>query len=245
LEQAKIALSSLDKNSIVEIKSFPNPPKAVVMVMEAVNLFLGEKIDWGSIKQTLGDVGAFLSRLQNYDVTKTSEKILEKIRTQYLSKAEFDPTDVRKKSVAAASMCIWVKALNNYSIVVKKVEPKQRKYNEVKSKLDAANKMLEEKKSEVKKVKDAVADLKARCQEMQDERDHLEFEADRCEKRMGRAEKLLVLLADEGVRWKETVEVLQEDLVKLVGNVFISCACNSYYGAFTGEYRQRMVDKWV
>jgi hypothetical protein len=28
---------------------------------------------------------------------------------------------------------------------------------------------------------------------------------DRCEKRMGRAEKLVVLLADEGVRWKETV----------------------------------------
>lgn len=28
---------------------------------------------------------------------------------------------------------------------------------------------------------------------------------DRCEKRMGRAEKLVVLLVDEGVRWKETV----------------------------------------
>lgn len=28
---------------------------------------------------------------------------------------------------------------------------------------------------------------------------------DRSEKRMGRAEKLLILLADEGVRWNETV----------------------------------------
>lgn len=28
---------------------------------------------------------------------------------------------------------------------------------------------------------------------------------DRCNKRMGRAEKLVVLLEDEGVRWKETV----------------------------------------
>jgi hypothetical protein len=31
---------------------------------------------------------------------------------------------------------------------------------------------------------------------------------DRCEKRMGRAEKLVVLLADEGVRWKDTVASL-------------------------------------
>ena len=41
---------------------------------------------------------------------------------------------------------------------------------------------------------------------MQDEKEKLEDEMDRCEKRMGRAEKLVVLLADEGVRWKETVE---------------------------------------
>jgi dynein heavy chain, axonemal len=30
-----------------------------------------------------------------------------------------------------------------------------------------------------------------------------------------------------------------------VGNVFLSCACISYTGAFTGVYRQRMVSKWV
>jgi len=40
---------------------------------------------------------------------------------------------------------------------------------------------------------------------MQDEKDKLESDMDKCGKRMGRAEKLVVLLADEGVRWKETV----------------------------------------
>ena len=80
---------------------------------------------------------------------------------------------------------------------------------------------------------------------MQDEKEKLEFERDRCEKRMGRAEKLLVLLADEGVRWAETVKVIQADIEKLVGNVFISSACISYYGAFTGEYRVRMITQWL
>jgi len=61
---------------------------------------------------------------------------------------------------------------------------------------------------------------------------------ERCEKRMGRAEKLLVLLADEGVRWKETVERMDIEMEKLVGNVFISCGCISYSGAFTGLYRE-------
>lgn len=59
--------------------------------------------------------------------------------------------------------------------------------------------------AEVNKVKDAVAKLEAECQRMQDEKEKLESDMDRCSKRMGRAEKLVVLLADEGVRWTETV----------------------------------------
>lgn len=80
---------------------------------------------------------------------------------------------------------------------------------------------------------------------MQDEKEALEFEMDRSTKRMGRAEKLVVLLADEGVRWQQTVEVIQAEIEQLVGNVFISCACISYFGAFTGQYREKLVEKWV
>lgn len=56
--------------------------------------------------------------------------------------------------------------------------------------------------------------------------------------RMGRAEKLVILLADEGVRWAETVATQEIEIAKLVGNVFLSCACISYFGAFTGVYRK-------
>lgn len=88
--------------------------------------------------------------------------------------------------------------------------------------------------AEVQKVRDKVAQLQHRCFEMETEKQRLAEEMERCEKRMGRAEKLLVLLADEGVRWKETVVIMDVEMEKLVGNVFISCGCISYYGAFTG-----------
>lgn len=80
---------------------------------------------------------------------------------------------------------------------------------------------------------------------MQDEKEALEYKMTTSEARMGRAEKLVVLLADEGVRWKETVEVISGDIERLVGNVFLSCACISYYGAFTGQYREILVEQWV
>ena len=97
----------------------------------------------------------------------------------------------------------------------------------------------------MKKVKDKVEALEANCQKMQDEKEQLEFNMDRDQKRMVRASKLVVLLKDEGVRWAETVEVIQGDIERLVGNVFLSCACISYFGPFTGTYRVEMVSAWV
>ena len=77
---------------------------------------------------------------------------------------------------------------------------------------------------------------------MQDEKEALETQMQISKDRMRRAEKLVVLLADEGVRWKETVEVITDQIIKLVGNVFLSCACISYFGAFSGQYRQILVN---
>lgn len=59
--------------------------------------------------------------------------------------------------------------------------------------------------AEVKAVKDKVAALEANANKLLNEKDQLEKQMARDTGRMGRAEKLVVLLADEGVRWKETV----------------------------------------
>jgi dynein heavy chain len=114
LEAAEAALKSLDKASIVEIKSFPSPPAAVVMVMEAVMILLQEKTDWNSIKAVLGDTGSFMNRLLTYDVSKTPESVLAKVRKSHLSRTEFDPVDVGKKSGAAKVLCIWALSVSKF-----------------------------------------------------------------------------------------------------------------------------------
>lgn len=62
---------------------------------------------------------------------------------------------------------------------------------------------------ELDAVKQAVAKLEADCQKMVQEKQDLEEEMDWSAKRMARAEKLVVLLKDEGIRWAETVEVMK------------------------------------
>ncbi len=215
------------------------------MVMQAVMILIGEKTDWNNVRSVLGDTQGFINKLLFYDVSKTPETVLSKVRKQFLSKPEFNSEEVGKKSQAAKCLCVWAISVSKFQTVLKKVEPKKKKFEEVQSILQKAQSELNQKMSEVNKVKEAVAKLEAECQRMQDEKDRLESDMDKCEKRMGRAEKLVVLLADEGVRWKETVASISLEIEQLVGNVFLSCACISYFGAFTGIYRQNLVSGWV
>ena len=105
--------------------------------------------------------------------------------------------------------------------------------------------ILNKKLEDLRAVQEYVANLTANKNRLQAQKDDLEFTMNRDEARMKRAEKLVVLLADEAVRWKETVESLEIEIEQLVGNVFLSCACISYFGAFTGVYRKRMTENWT
>ena len=183
--------------------------------------------------------------MKNFKADTLDNKKLGILRKKYINRKDFVPSEVESKSSAAKSMCEWVLALDKYSFVIKKVAPKQAQYHEVSGVLKIAKDALAVKEAEVKEVTDRVAALEASCLSMEEEKRSLEEEMDRCEKRMGRAEKLVVLLEDEGVRWQETVELMEVEIEQLVGNVFISAACIAYFGAFTGIYRQKLVDKWL
>ena len=80
---------------------------------------------------------------------------------------------------------------------------------------------------------------------MESEKRQLEEDIDRWENRISRAEKLVVLLEDEGIRWKETVSNMEREIEELVGNVFLSAACISYFRAFTWFFRWKLVLKVV
>ena len=247
LDAAMNEVKQLDRKSIVEIKTFNNPNPLVVMVMEAVMMLLDEKTDWNSIRFTLSDSGEFVNRLINFGdkISKVPESVIRKLRANYLSNPEFEPDKVASKSLAAKSIAKWVKAMNNFYDVLKKVEPKKKRYEEEKSNLDLANSALSAKTKELNEIKAKVAKLKADCDVMQAERNRLAEEMSITRRRLSRAEELMGLLIDEDARWNAAVERIKEDSHKLVGNVFLSAACISYLGPFTGPYREAMISQWA
>ena len=82
LDAAQASLARLDKNKITEIKSFPNPPEAVVMVMEAVMIVFGEKTEWNHVKKVISDPKGFVDSMKSFDVKNLDNKKTECLKEE-------------------------------------------------------------------------------------------------------------------------------------------------------------------
>jgi dynein heavy chain len=122
---ANDAVRSLDKKFIAEMKSLNKPPGGVDTVMDAVMVFLEKPTGWPSVKKELQDT-QFLTNIMDLDKERIQQKTLKKIES-YTQKPEFTPEYMGKKSAAAAALCIWVRAIEDYAKCLKVVNPKREK----------------------------------------------------------------------------------------------------------------------
>ncbi|KAI3352270.1 hypothetical protein L3Q82_005249 [Scortum barcoo] len=234
LEGANQALNSLDKADISEIKVFTKPPDLVMTVMEP---------DWPGAKQLLGDAN-FLRRLTDYDKDNIKPQILLKLQ-KYISNPDFIPEKVEKVSKACRSMCMWVRAMDLYSRVLKEVGPKRKKLAKAQEELDATMATLREKQQKLQEVENQIKVLQEQFDSSVNEKEDLVNTMALTQARLTRAGKLTAALGDEQVRWEESVALFEQEIINVVGNVFIAAACVAYYGAFTSHYRQLLIDQWI
>ena len=243
LEASVKALNSLNKNDISEIKAFTKPPELVQVVMEAVCIMLGQKPDWDSAKKVLAD-GQFMKKLIDYDKDNISLGLQKKIK-KYIENPNFTAETVARVSVAAKSLCMWVRAMDVYARVAKEVEPKRQRLAEMESLLKAAQATLATKQRELKEVVDRVEALQRTCDQTEKEKNELAFKTEQCKSRLTRAEKLISGLGSEQTRWTESVAQLTLDIQQLVGDVLLGSASIAYCGAFTQLFRIKLGEVWV
>ena len=215
----------------------------VQTVLEAVCILLGAKPDWPTAKALLGDSN-FLKNLYTYDKDNIPEIKLKKVKP-YIDNPEFIPEEVVKVSKACRSMCLWVRAIDIYARVFKEVEPKKAKLKQAEDELKIVLSELKVKQDKLSEVENQIKELQNQYETSVSEKKKLEHGMMQTSSRLKRASKLTTALADEQIRWKESIEVFDKELNHVTGNVFISAASVAYYGAFPSNYRQELVRKWT
>ncbi|CAM9781524.1 unnamed protein product [Ectocarpus sp. 12 AP-2014] len=243
LEEAIKALNSLKRDDISEVKSFQNPPQAVQTVMNAVCLLLSEDQDWDSAKRVLSR-NSFMDELRNYNKDTLNTERRKSLK-RYVDDENMSVDRLRKVSLAAAGMCMWVHAMDQYGDIFEEVKPRMDTVEVLNQELEQANNVLRTKRSEVHRIEEEVALLMQSGDDANQEKKGLENEVQRCIQRLDRAEKLTSGLEEENKRWTATAQDILDHEVNLTGDIFLSAAFVSYLGAFTGPFRNSLVESWT
>ncbi|XP_019911214.2 dynein heavy chain 1, axonemal [Esox lucius] len=258
LDAALTSLKSLNKNDVVEVRAMQRPPNGVKLVIEAVCIMKGvkpkkvagekpgSKVDdyWEPGKGLLQDPGKFLEGLFKYDKDNIPDTVIKLVQP-YIDNEEFQPSAIAKVSKACTSICQWVRAMHVYHFVAKGVAPKRQALQEAQEDLAITQRILDNANEKLARVEEGIATLQAKYHDCLAKRDELDSKCQLCEIRLVRADKLIGGLADEKVRWRETVQHLEYMINNVSGDVLLAAGYVAYLGPFTGEYRASMADEWL
>ncbi|KAL8455649.1 hypothetical protein Emag_000471 [Eimeria magna] len=225
LEEAVECVKKLKSDHIREVKALTKPPSGVVLTMEAVCIMFGvppvkkpdpskpgSKIEdyWESAQhKLLKDPKKLLDDLLKYDKDNVPESIIATI-SPYIDRTDFDPKAIRKASVACEAICMWVRAMFKYYNVAKTVAPKREKLQQAEAELTATTENLMRTKARLKEVEGKIERLATDFALAVDKKEQLTKEIQSCQKKLLRAEPLLLGLADEKQRWGEQVRSTKE-----------------------------------
>lgn len=249
LERAMIEVEKLDNKSIGEVKAYAAPPAAVAMVLSAVMVFFGRKVDandvanWPEAK-TMISQSSFLKDIKEFKKDDVPQAILKKVKT-YTMRAGFDAESVKKSSGAASALCVWVCAIELYCNVAKEVEPKRIVLRAAQKLLDEKQRALDFSKAQLAEVIAKVDALNAQHMSSVAEKTRLTNEAAALQDKLERAEKLIGGLSGERVRWEASIARFNVDLVSVPGDSLIAAAFLSYAGPFDTTYRTELVSGWL
>ncbi|KAJ3639667.1 hypothetical protein Zmor_003011 [Zophobas morio] len=258
LEDAISALNTLKPTDITLVKSMKNPPDAIKLVMAAVCVIKDVKPDripdpstgrktidyWGPSKRILGDMN-FLQTLKDFDKDNIKPEIMVKIRKDYLPHKDFKPHIVAKASSAAEGLCKWIIAMDMYDKVAKEVAPKKEKLEKAEREYGATMSILNEKKEQVTRIEQKLADLNALLREATRKQQKLQRDVDICKKKLNRAQKLIGGLSEEKIRWTNAVEQLLKQYERLPGDILLSSAFVAYLGPFRTPDRKVTLETWL
>uniref|UniRef100_UPI00398F6830 dynein axonemal heavy chain 10 isoform X2 n=1 Tax=Pristiophorus japonicus TaxID=55135 RepID=UPI00398F6830 len=244
LEAARVALQSLDKSDVTEIRSFAKPPRQVQTVCECILVMRGYKeINWKSAKGMMSEAN-FLKSLMEMDCDAIGQNQVKTVKG-FLKNLNTSLDEMQAISRAGAGMLKFVEAVMGYCDVAKEIKPKREKVARLERNYYQSKRDLEKIQAELAAIQRELQALSDRYEAAMREKQQLQEEAEVMERRLVAADKLISGLGSENIRWTKDLEDLKIRRVRLLGDCLICAAFLSYEGAFSSEFRHEMIyNEW-
>lgn len=262
VNQALQKVMSINEADIKLVRNFNNPPPGIDKVFRCIQFIfsgvpgftegielnkqkLSKNEDWANIKKELltnaneliAKLKAFPVEIQQSRVPDQNIKEVEKILADPLITED----TIMKKSTAAASVFGFIVNMVLYYTKMKEMIPKQNSLKEAQVKLAASIQELNEVQALVADLNQKLAVKQKELDEATAKKDAAQAEADRCNKKLSLARRLVSALGSEETRWSNSIDELNAKLSVLIGDVLISAAFISYAGPFSKQFRHTLI----
>jgi dynein heavy chain len=254
LVAASAALDSLNVKDLGELKSLKKPPAGVDLVTAATICLMQtkdapfKKLDtsWKAAQQMMTPPPKFLDLMMGFK-QKIDDGLVPKSNFQniqhLLVEPDFDVDIQRKKSNAAAGLTDFIININIYNDINENVEPMRLGAIQANNELEAAIASKDAALAAKKQAEDTVAELTRQFNAATAEKEAVIADAERYERKLGLAQRLMAALGSEGARWKQSIITLNENMAILVGDVLLAAAFVSYIGCFNKKFRLELMNK--
>jgi dynein heavy chain 2 len=242
---AKSAVGEIRSESLSEIRSLRSPPVAIRDVLEAVLRLMGNlDMSWNSMKSFLGQ-RTVKEEILNFDVRSikrsTRDAVSEIIKKNQNS---FEDAVIRRASVAAAPLALWVKANIQYATVMEKVEPLEKDLKVLTDSLISSKTRVEKLKTDLGVVDAFVEGLRVDFSSRTREAETLRQGLERAMEIMSRSQGLLEKLSGEGKRWDNQTTQIQKVLDHLPMSALLASAFIVYLAGASEDVRSGYQVKW-
>jgi len=204
VKAAEEALDTLNKKDLGELKSLAKPPAGIDDVTGAILAMRGEKDrSWNAAKAMMKDVNGFIQELkgmkQIIDTGNMKAKDVDGSRP-YLALEHFTAEVMKKKSNAAAGLCVFVLNIVMYYDIVTTVEPKRNALRLAQEELETAQTKLAEINAFVGDLQAKLAKLESEFNAVVEEKNRVVAEADKLQAKLDLATRLMNALGSDNDR---------------------------------------------
>lgn len=224
VENAKKAISDIDKRKLDELKMMAKPPELIKLAMEAVLLIVGNDaersdVSWENVKKAMRRP-EFLKNMVDYnpDTSSVPNGVVKKLKSDYIENPKLSVEQVMRASQAAGPMYSWVCSVMRYQEIVKKIEPLTNEINSLEKEESELKEKLQKAQGELGVLTSLINEYETQYRLLLQKQTELDNDKQKTEQKLNRASGLINSLQSEGERWSKQCSEFDQKLKNSAGD---------------------------
>lgn len=210
-----LAVKSIKRQHLVELKAMVNPPAAVKLGLESICLILDQETsDWKVIRGIIVRDN-FINTIINFQTDKISPQIKEKMKTRFLSNPDYEFNKVNNASQACGPLVKWAQAQIQYADMLHKVDPLREELKSLEQAAEVNESKAKELELVIGQLEKSIAQYKQEYADLISQAQSIKSDLNSVESKVGRSVALLNSLSNEQTRWESSSESFKVAYFKL------------------------------